>query len=138
MAAKRNTKEQDPAEIDPRFESVVKAFAKDRSVSRESRKGFGSGALKLNGKIFAMMSSNDKFAVICPEAGSSGGATTSIAHKGASFRGPLSVLELNGSAEWQVRATPLFVAHRRSPHKWPRNAGRTSHESIPWQWQGAI
>jgi hypothetical protein len=63
MAVKRKTKEQDPAEIDPRFESVVKAFAKDRSVSRESRKGFGSGALKVNGKIFAMMSSNDKFVV---------------------------------------------------------------------------
>jgi hypothetical protein len=41
----------------------VKAFAKDRSVSRESRKGFGSGALKVNGKIFPMMSSNDKFVV---------------------------------------------------------------------------
>ncbi len=60
MTAKK-TKEQDAAEIDPRFVPVVEAFAKDRYVSRENRKGFGSGALKVNGKIFAMMSSKGKF-----------------------------------------------------------------------------
>ncbi len=63
MAAKKKTKEQDAAEVDPRFAPVVEAFAKDRSVTRESRKGFGSGALKVNAKIFAMMSSKGKFVV---------------------------------------------------------------------------
>jgi hypothetical protein len=67
MAVKRKTKEQDPAEIDPLFVLVVKAFARARSVSRESRKGFGSGALKVNGKIFAMMSSKGKFVVKLPK-----------------------------------------------------------------------
>ena len=61
MTAK--TKQPDMAEADPQFLPVVKAFAKNRSVSRENRKGFGSGALKVNGKIFAMMSSKGKFVV---------------------------------------------------------------------------
>ncbi len=63
MAAKKKTKEQDAAEIDPRFAPIVEAFVKDRFVTRESRKGFGSGALKVNAKIFAMMSSKGKFVV---------------------------------------------------------------------------
>jgi hypothetical protein len=67
MTAKKATKEQNAAEIDPRFAPVVKAFAKDRAVSRESRKGFGSGALKVHGKIFAMMSSRSKFVVKLPK-----------------------------------------------------------------------
>lgn len=66
MTAKK-TKEQDAAEIDPRFAPVVEAFAKDRYVSREKRKGFGSGALKVNGKIFAMMSSKGKFVLKLPK-----------------------------------------------------------------------
>ena len=53
---------------DPRFAAVVKAFAGITSVSREERKGFGSGALKVNGKIFAMMSSRGKFVVKLPKA----------------------------------------------------------------------
>ncbi len=67
MTAKKETKEQGAAEIDPRFVPVVEAFAKERYVSRESRKGFGSGALKVNGKIFAMMSSKRKFVVKLPK-----------------------------------------------------------------------
>ena len=66
MAAKKRNKEQDVAEIDPRFVPVVEAFANDRYVSRENRKGFGCGALKVNGKIFAMMSSRGKFVVKLP------------------------------------------------------------------------
>ncbi len=66
MTAKKKT-ERDAAEVDARFEAVVKAFAKDRHVSREKRKGFGSGALKVNGKIFAMMSSKGQFIVKLPK-----------------------------------------------------------------------
>jgi hypothetical protein len=44
--------------------SVVSAFANDRNVIPPgSGKGFGSGALKVNGKIFAMMSSKGQFVV---------------------------------------------------------------------------
>jgi hypothetical protein len=53
-------------EIDPRFGLVVDAFAADRAVSRGKGKGFGSGALKVNRKIFAMMSSKGKFIVKLP------------------------------------------------------------------------
>lgn len=60
---KKKTKDQEAAEIDRGFVPIVEAFVKDRSVNRESRKGFGSGALKVNGKIFAMMSSKGKFVV---------------------------------------------------------------------------
>jgi hypothetical protein len=46
MTAKKETKEHGAAEIDPRFVPVVEAFAKDRHVKQESKKGFGSGALR--------------------------------------------------------------------------------------------
>jgi hypothetical protein len=61
MAAKRKMKEQDAAEIDPPFVPVVEGFAKERYVSRESRKA-SAPALKVKGRIFAIMSSKDKFA----------------------------------------------------------------------------
>jgi len=45
-----------------RFALVVNAFADDRQVSPPGTgKEFGSGALKVNGKIFAMMSSKGEF-----------------------------------------------------------------------------
>src|ERR1700676_4436151 len=53
---------------DPRFAMVVSAVADDRQVSLPgSGKGFGSRALKVNGKIFAMMSSKGHFVVKLPE-----------------------------------------------------------------------
>jgi hypothetical protein len=49
---------------DDRFASVVSAFANDlKVIPPGSGKGFGSGALKVNGKIFAMMSSKGQFVV---------------------------------------------------------------------------
>ena len=67
MSAKKKTREQRLAEVDSLFESVAKAFAKVRDVTREKRKGFGSGALKVNGKIFAMMSSKGQFVAKLPK-----------------------------------------------------------------------
>ena len=49
-----------------RLDAIATAFAKDRKVTREARRGFGSGALKVNGKIFAMVSSQDDFVVKLP------------------------------------------------------------------------
>lgn len=49
------------------LDKIAKAWAKDRQVSRETRQGFGSGALKVNGKIFAMVSSRDEFVVKLPK-----------------------------------------------------------------------
>ena len=47
-----------------RFALVVNAFADDRQVAPPGTgKGFGSGALKVSGKIFAMMSSKGEFVV---------------------------------------------------------------------------
>jgi len=56
------------AATDPRFAPVVAAMAGKRDVTRESRKGFGSGALKVNGKIFAMMTPRAEFVVKIPKA----------------------------------------------------------------------
>jgi hypothetical protein len=44
----------------------VDSFAKDYQVELGGKKGFGSGALKVNSKIFAMMSSKDEFVVKLP------------------------------------------------------------------------
>jgi len=52
--------------IDPSFASVVHAFAKDRQVTYGG-KGFGSSALKVKGRIFAMMSSKGSFVVKLPK-----------------------------------------------------------------------
>ena len=41
-------------------------MAGKRDVTRESRQGFGSGALKVNGKIFAMMTPRAEFVVKIP------------------------------------------------------------------------
>jgi len=53
-------------EQNPAFGSVVGHFKKDRNVTREERKGFGSGALKVRGKIFAMIASKGQFVVKLP------------------------------------------------------------------------
>jgi hypothetical protein len=51
------------------LDAVVKAFAKDREVTPPGAgKGFGSGALKVKGKIFAMVSSKAEFVVKLPGA----------------------------------------------------------------------
>jgi hypothetical protein len=58
--------EPDVAKVDTRFARVVNAFAKDQIVSCGGTKGFGSGALKVKGKIFAMLSSKREFVVKLP------------------------------------------------------------------------
>lgn len=67
MAASKRTNGRDITEVDSRFLRVVEAFAKDRCVSLGNKKGFGSGALRVNGKIFAMMSSKGRFVVKLPK-----------------------------------------------------------------------
>ena len=51
----------------PRFAAVVTAVVGKSGVTRESRQGFGSGALKVNGKIFAMMTPAAAFVVKIPK-----------------------------------------------------------------------
>jgi hypothetical protein len=51
---------------DPRFARVVAAFAKAPDVTYGG-KGFGSAALKVDGKIFAMLSSRGQFVVKLPK-----------------------------------------------------------------------
>jgi hypothetical protein len=50
-----------------KFARVVEALAKEPHVTAAASKGFGSGALKVNGKIFAMISSKDAFVVKLPK-----------------------------------------------------------------------
>lgn len=49
------------------FDAVVAAFAKDHRVAHATGKGFGSGSLKVDGKIFAMISSKGQFVVKLPQ-----------------------------------------------------------------------
>jgi hypothetical protein len=52
-----------PAE---RYTAIVKAFVGKRGVSAESGRGFGSSALKIDNRIFAMLASGDQFVVKLP------------------------------------------------------------------------
>jgi len=51
-----------------RFAAVVEALAGEENVSvgQKGKKGFGSSALQVNGKIFAMISSSGGFVVKLP------------------------------------------------------------------------
>ncbi len=50
-----------------RFAEVVAAMSENPAVSTGSgRKGFGSSALQVNGKIFAMLTSREQFVVKLP------------------------------------------------------------------------
>ncbi len=63
---KTTKKSEDASAVDPSFAPVVDAFAKDRRVSRGG-KGFGSTGLKVNGKLFAFISSKGKFVAKLPK-----------------------------------------------------------------------
>jgi len=66
MSAKKKSDKHHAANADRLFESVVKAFANVRHVTREKTKGFGSGSLKVNGRIFTMLWSKAQFVVKLP------------------------------------------------------------------------
>jgi len=66
-AANKTHKKRQGPELNPPFLRVADAFAGDRQVSLGGKKGFGSGALKVNGKIFAMMSSKGELVVKLPK-----------------------------------------------------------------------
>ena len=51
----------------PDFKQVIKAFARDRRVTVGDGKGFGSGGLKVDGKLFALMSSRGQFVAKLPK-----------------------------------------------------------------------
>ena len=58
------------AGVDAAFDRVAHAFARDRRVSRGSKtgRGFGSTGLKVDGKLFALISSRKEFVVKLPKA----------------------------------------------------------------------
>ena len=53
---------------DAGYKKVVRAFSADKRVSVGDGKGFGSGGLKVNGKLFALVSSRGQFVVKLPKA----------------------------------------------------------------------
>jgi hypothetical protein len=53
------------ADVHAGFALVTEAFASDPEVASGGR-GFGSGGLKVNGKLFALVSSRDEFVVKLP------------------------------------------------------------------------
>ena len=50
-----------------RYATIIEAFKEDASVTVGAKKGFGSSALQVNNKIFAMLSSRDAFVVKLPK-----------------------------------------------------------------------
>jgi hypothetical protein len=53
-------------QTDPRFLQVIEAFNGNPEVTRDIGKGFGSGALKVSGRIFAMISAKGDFVLKLP------------------------------------------------------------------------
>lgn len=49
-----------------KFLRIIESFANDRNVVFGGGKGFGSAALKVNGKLFAMISSRGQFVTKLP------------------------------------------------------------------------
>ena len=56
------------AAVDAAFDRIAQAFARDRRVSRGSKtgRGFGSTGLKVDGKLFALVSSRRQYVVKLP------------------------------------------------------------------------
>ncbi|MBV9265106.1 MAG: hypothetical protein JO061_02945 [Acidobacteriaceae bacterium] len=63
---KPNRSETHDQETQRTFARVVDAFAADKDVTYGGGKGFGSTALKVRGKIFAMVSSRGQFVAKLP------------------------------------------------------------------------
>ena len=51
----------------PEFKKVISAFSKDGRVSVGDGKGFGSGGLKVDGKLFALVDSGGRFVAKLPK-----------------------------------------------------------------------
>ena len=56
------------ADTSLRWSAVVTSFADDREVAVGEGRGFGAGALKVKGKIFAFVSAKGDFVVKLPKA----------------------------------------------------------------------
>jgi hypothetical protein len=59
----------EPPQVQERFAAIVEALAQEQGVTVGSpgKKGFGSSALQVDGKIFAMVSSRGSFVVKLPK-----------------------------------------------------------------------
>lgn len=51
------------SKIEQKFSKVGEALSRDRGVTMGAGKGFGSGTLKVDGKIFAMLASGNQFVI---------------------------------------------------------------------------
>jgi hypothetical protein len=66
--AKKGAAKPDAQPVHPDFVRVANALGRKSGVTRQEKKGFGSGALKVNGKIFAMMDLQERFVLKLPQA----------------------------------------------------------------------
>ena len=68
MPIRKKTVAKPAPALPPAYAKVVKAFARDKDVTPpKGGTGFGASALKVGGKIFAMLSSKEKFVVKLPK-----------------------------------------------------------------------
>ncbi|MGH9406109.1 MAG: hypothetical protein ACRD5K_19815 [Candidatus Acidiferrales bacterium] len=63
----RSSSTPDSTNTNQKFSRVVRSISRDPKVTLGGSRGFGSGALKVNGKIFAMLSSRGQFVVKLPK-----------------------------------------------------------------------
>lgn len=63
MQSKQTHIGRQPAAASQPYQRVVDALSRDRRVNQGEGKGFGSGALKVSGRIFAMMTPKGQFVV---------------------------------------------------------------------------
>jgi hypothetical protein len=63
MGSRAESKPRAAGKSDAAFALITDALSKEPGVTFNEGKGFGSRALKVNGKIFAMMTSKDQYVV---------------------------------------------------------------------------
>ena len=112
------------------YEKVRKAFLGKRGVSIEG-KGFGSGALRVGGSIFAMLSSKNEFVVKLPRRRVDELAESGVGHQFDPGHGRLMkewlAVSRNASADWVALASEAkeYVGSKKAvtPHAGPPRKG---------------
>jgi hypothetical protein len=107
-----------------RYGKLTKAFLRKRGVTIEG-KGFGSGALRVGGSIFAMLSSKHEFVVKLPRRRVDQLVDAGVGQQFDPGHGRLMkewlALSRNASAKWVALAAEAkeYVASKKAPTRRP-------------------
>jgi len=107
-----------------RYDKLTRVFLGKRGVTIEG-KGFGSEALRVDGSIFAMLSSKREFVVKLPRQRVDELTASGIGHQFDSGKGRLMkewlALSRNTTTDWEALATEAkaFVGAKKAPTRHP-------------------